>query len=223
MDTPENHSVLEYARSHGVASNLASINPLEFLDQTCRPSSTTDSPHRDLQFSFDDSIISFHKSIEQSLRSEKLDIDKDDGRFLSTIIRKAKVENLATKTTIDHLLPSLNRLDKLKLEPPLLRADCELDLLSLKRRSLHSSDVIKPSLVQKELEHLQHLSHQWKFEDITNEIEDELRRERLDCTKESLKLIQNAKRSGELSIHGHIKRSLDQHRVGKQTISIELC
>ncbi|RJE26219.1 hypothetical protein PHISCL_01467 [Aspergillus sclerotialis] len=219
MDTPDNHSILEYSRFHGVASSFAGTDPLEHLDQSCRPSFPTVPPHRYPQIAFDDSIVSLHKSIEQSLETEKLDIDKGDACFLSTIIQKARVENVTTKINSDDLSPSLNRLNKLKLEPPLLKVECELDLFSLKRRSLLCVDVIKPSFVEKELQRLQSSGCQWKFEDIANEIEDELERERLDCTKESLKLIQNAKRCRELSINEHIGSSLDQHKIRPYSLS----
>lgn len=222
MDTPDSHSILEYARSHGVASSFEGIDPPDYLQQNWASLFPTIPPHRYPQCAFDDSILSLHKSIEQSLKTEKLDIDKGDACFLSTIVQKARVENITTKINSGHLLPSPNRLNKLKIEAPLLKADCELDLFSPKRRSLLCVDVIKPLFVEKELQRLQSSGCKWKFEDITNELENELERERLDCTKESLKLIQNTKRCRELSIHKHIESRLNQHTVSKQIVSTEL-
>lgn len=225
MDKSAQHLVLEYARMHEAAFDFKAISPFEYLDQGCTLASTCTSSLPENLCSFDNYINSLRTSIEQDLRTEKLHVSKKDGCFLSTVIQEARLENINIDRNWNSLLPPLNRLGNLKVEPPLVHSDRELDLLSLKQRSVLSLDAIKSSFVQKAFLHLHKRGFQDGSQQIVNEVVEDLKGERLKCTKESLKLIQNARKSGDLSIHGKrgIERFLTHEKVSKQRISDKLC
>lgn len=190
MDT-HRQSVLDYARSHGVAFDFAAVNLIDYVDQNCDIPSTALPSQQETQHAFEDHISSVHASIEGNIQTEKLDVSKDDARFLSTVIRKSKVEGKDNNINWDSLLPSLDLLERIKLEVPLLKIDAELRLSSIRQRSvLDLSEIQLPAapLVP-------------DCQSPLVDIRDEIKKERLECTKESLKLIQNARRRCELP-HG---------------------
>lgn len=224
MEKTALYLALEYARTHEEAFNFKAISPFEYLDQGCTlacASTTSTSSFPENPSSFNNYINSLRTSIEEDLKTEKLHVSKKDGCFLSTVIRKARLENVNIDENWNSLLPPLNRLENLKLGLPLIISDCELDLLSLKQRSRLSIDAVKSSFVEKAFLHLHKLGFQDSRLQIVNEVVEELKGERLECTKESLKLIQNATKKGELSIHdkGNIESTLTHDKVSKQRIS----
>jgi hypothetical protein len=175
-------SVLDYARSHGIAFDFVAISPLKYIDQI----SDILSPRIQVnQRALDD----YTSALDSTTRTEKLDVSKDDALFLSTVLQEARAERTTSGINWDSILPA-HRHDKIKLEPPLIKSDAELDLSSLKRRSLLDlNDIPLPA------EPATSTGCQNGLLDVTKEIQ----KERLECTKESLGLIQDAKRSGELS------------------------
>lgn len=208
-----NLSVLEYARSHEAAFDFTAVNPLEYLDQSCELPSINLPLHQESQSSFDNYINSLHASVEENLRTEKFDVSKNDGRFLSTIIQRARVGSININTYWDSLLPPFNHLARLKLEPPLLQSNRKVNLPSIRRRSLFSIDSIKSPLV----ETANNTSSHGSFWDTVNAMEEGLKRERLECTKESFKLIQNA-RSCVPDTGRHIESILTSNKVSKRRI-----
>lgn len=183
-------SVLDYARSNGIAFDFLSLNPLEHIDQFQLPHPTSLSLPPESHFV--DYISSLHAFLEHEIKAEKLDIGKSDAQFLSTVIHQARAE-----VDIADILP---RQETLKIEPPLLKADAELDLSSLKRQSLLSLGSIKVPSPESGLQHLSVEASQRDLFNIPNELGDRIKGERLECKKESLRLIQNARCDG-ISVH----------------------
>lgn len=176
-------SVLDYARAHGVAFDFVAISPLKYIDQI----GDILSPRIQVnQRALDD----YTSVLDSTIRTEKLDVSKDDALFLSTVLQEARAERTTSGVNWDSILPAPHRHDKIKLEPPLIKSDAELDLSSLKRRSLLDlNDIPLPT------EPATSIGCQNVLLDVTEEIQ----KDRLECTKESLGLIQDARRSGELS------------------------
>lgn len=205
-------SLLEYARFYGIATNFTAVNPFSYVDHTCEISHQSIIPDHDQEESRNQSAFGIHlstahASIEGTPRKEKLNISKDDAQFLSGIIRNAKTKTTTNVEDIDwesHLLSSRNRQtgNLLKLEMPLLRRTDDEHEFNAANRTLSDHDEIDLSSFSlnagaedSELEDLGFLDHIFQE---TGEVARRIQTEKLDCARDSLLLIQDIKRCGNL-------------------------
>lgn len=188
MSQPQGPSLLEYARFHGIATNQTTINPLEYIDQILETSNHEDT------FTSGNHLSTTQAAIEQDLRGEKLNVNKNDARFLSTVVRSARAEHVDVNW--DEYLPSMRRMEGLKAELPALTTHHETDMASLRKHTVFGRGGAASSLLKG--------CSPYPMEDCSGdivkmgeEVVKRIRMERLNCTKGSLIMIQNARRCGD--------------------------
>jgi hypothetical protein len=137
MDDFDEPSVLEYARSQGIASNHQQLNPLNLLTQI-RDSESAQSPSTiDSKQILDFETSEFaNQTSTFELRNEKLVLDKDGVKFLTSVLQEvtslqAKPDHRA-EDTISSKLKYKPR-DDLKIDVPLLSAEKENVLKALSK------------------------------------------------------------------------------------------
>lgn len=187
MDQPQKSSLLEYARFHGIAIDPTTINPLTYIDETSENDCISN--HETLS-TFENHSSIARGSIEQGLRSEKLNVGKNDARFLSTVIRDARAERVEVNWA--EYLPSMRRIEGLKVETPALASHHETDVASLGKHTYFSrgAALLKGCLSYPLADSSDGLIK--ASVDIVNG----MRNEKLNCSKGPLFLLQNAVRCG---------------------------
>lgn len=189
MDQPQNPSLLGYARFHGIAIDPTTINPLTYIDETSENDCTSN--HETLS-TFEDHLSIARGSIEQGLRSEKLNVGKNDARFLSTIIRDARAEPVEVNWA--EYLPSMRRIEGLKVETSALASHHETDVASLGKHTFfgRGAALLKGCLSYPLADSSDGLIK------ASDNITKRMRNEKLNCSKGSLFLLQNAVRCSEI-------------------------
>ncbi|RAL15760.1 uncharacterized protein BO97DRAFT_421008 [Aspergillus homomorphus CBS 101889] len=188
MDNPTTFSLLQYARFYGIASSDSDVDPLAHVQESLEE--IPDLPLHTLS-QFRDHIARVQTSVEQSLHHEKLDLRKESALFLASVLRKIEPSDIEGHW--GSILPSWDRYDKLRVEPPILTNDQELQLPPLKNRVCYT----------------QHDYHLVPLEEdrisdrdvilvggLVNGIDPSgkgMKEERIDCTRDALLLIQNAR------------------------------
>ncbi|KAI9930537.1 hypothetical protein MW887_011291 [Aspergillus wentii] len=188
----EGPSLLEYARFHGIAADFTSANnALEYVNQIHEIASEDLTSHEENVATFESHLSTVQSRIEQDLRKEKLDLRKEDARFLSMIIRDVKAEQIDIDW--DSLLPSFNRIRRLKVETPILHIDSDTDILSLKKPVSYDHDDIELPPAEKYPRDCQ-MDILDSFLGMADKTIGNMKMEKLDCTKDSLVMIQNARK-----------------------------
>ncbi|OJJ37698.1 hypothetical protein ASPWEDRAFT_182542 [Aspergillus wentii DTO 134E9] len=201
----EGPSLLEYARFHGIAADFTSANnALEYVNQIHEIASEDLTSHEENVATFESHLSTVQSRIEQDLRKEKLDLRKEDARFLSMIIRDVKAEQIDIDW--DSLLPSFNRIRRLKVETPILHIDSDTDILSLKKPVSYDHDDIELPPAEKYPRDCQ-MDILDSFLGMADKTIGNMKMEKLDCTKDSLVMIQNARKCVDLSL-GDIEEPL---------------
>lgn len=192
MDQKQGPSLLEYARFHGIATPSTTVNPLEYIDQILENSPS--SKHESLPTSSRHTKTPWG-SIERELNSEKLSLSNNDARLLSTVIRDTRAERV--EVNWDDCLPSLPRIEGLKVELPVLTThhESEINSLTSSVRSRRGNEAL--SLLQICLPYSPPKSS--KSFNTAHGIDEKIKTERLNCTRESFLLIQNARKCGDIS------------------------
>lgn len=201
MDQNQGPSLLEYARFHGMAYPSSTVNPLEYIDQILENSPCSEDEC--LPASNGHNTTPW-ESIKPQLSSEKLNLSKNDSLLLSTVIRGMRAERV--QVNWDDCLPLSPRIEGLKVEPPALTTHHESDMATLASsvRSGRGNEVL--SLLQTCLPYsLPRFSTGFN---MGYEIEEKVKKERLNCTRESLLLIQNARKCGDI---GPVMDCLEAH------------
>lgn len=188
MSQPQGPSLLEYARFHGIATNQTTINPLEYINQILDTSN-----HEDI-FTSNNNLSTTQATVEQEFRGEKLNVSKNDARLLSTVVRSARAEHVDMNW--DEYLPSMRQIEGLKVELPALTTHHETDMAYLKKHTFFGRGGAVSSLLKG--------CSPYPMEDCSGDIVKmseegvkRIRMERLNCTKGSFIMIQNARRCGE--------------------------
>ncbi|PWY68422.1 hypothetical protein BO70DRAFT_300605 [Aspergillus heteromorphus CBS 117.55] len=190
----QNDYLLQYARFHGIASDFTQIDPLRHVDQTC-PSPRDPPPlPEDALSELKGHLYHSQEAVEQELHQGKLGIRKEGALYLSSVLRDSKTAS--TDEYWDKLLPAWGRHDKLKLELPIFNSDNDTYLRPSKDPIQYSQDDY--SLVDLPCD-LSKAELSKSLPD-NNDIEKQVRDERLDCTKASLMLIQDARRGDDYSL-----------------------
>ncbi|KAL4943744.1 hypothetical protein BDV06DRAFT_220908 [Aspergillus oleicola] len=127
------HSLLAYARFHGIASDYTAIDPLSLIDDTftLNPEDVSLSQH--IRSECETRLRNARSTLDQRLRSEKLSVSKDTARFLTSVIREIKKDTIDIDW--DALLPEFWRLEDLQVEPIVFSLETESDV-RLSRRPL---------------------------------------------------------------------------------------
>lgn len=192
MSAKHEPSLLEYARFHGIARDYTAINPSEQLDHSLELPTDDPSVSEDKLKSLDKYLLTAQESVEKAIREEKLNVRKEDARLLSAVLRDVRTHEFDFNLE-DHLA-AFHRLDKLKLEPPIFSLDYET------RSALPQSPVLYDTegLDLAPLEE----APECQFETLVkkaDDINEEIRNERLNCTRQSFMLIQDAVKLGNAS------------------------
>lgn len=192
MDQKQGPSLLEYARFHGIATPFTTINPLEYVDQILEnsPSSKEESSPASNSYT-----TTPWKCIERQLNSEKLNLSKKDARLLSTVIRDTRAERV--EMNWDECLPSLPRIESLKVDLPALTThhESEINALTSSVRSCRGNEAL--SLLRTCLPYS--LPKSSKNFNTCHKIDKTTKTEKLNCTRETFLLIQNARNCGDVS------------------------
>ncbi|KAE8333881.1 hypothetical protein BDV39DRAFT_211921 [Aspergillus sergii] len=192
METPQDPSLLEYARFHGIARDFTAVDPITNIDET-----TYETPlPRDALSEFQDYIYETQRNVEDSLRKEKLNVRKESARLLASVIQDARAGKLDINW--DELLPKFSQVDELKVQLPILDNDSIMDTLRYTRPLRYDENKI-------EIRPLDESCQKLKDEDITadlltkaDQVLKDIMPEKLKCSRESVLLIQKARDCGGL-------------------------
>lgn len=168
--------------------------PLDCLntptDQACEDDA---SPNHDHLSVFENHL----PTIEQELHAERLNLSKKDALFLSATARGARTNH--TDINWDSYLPSMRQIESLRVEMPALMTHHETDLALLKQHVFFSRRDVVSSLLRGNLSYpLVPEDSSDGFQEPGLEVIETLKRERLNCSRGSLGLIQNAMRCGDI-------------------------
>lgn len=196
MDNLSNPSLLDYATFHGIATPADTTCPLDCLNTlTDQAYNNNASPKNDHL-----SILENHLStIEQGLHEERLNLSKKDALFLSATARDARTNH--TDINWDKYLPSMRQIESLRVETPALMTHHETDLALLKQHAFFNRREVVSSLLRGSLPYpLVPEGSSDGFREPGLEIIETLKSEKLNCSRESLGLIQNAMRCGDIGL-----------------------
>lgn len=185
-------SLVYYARFYSIAIDHQAINSLDLIPQS------HESIHNTLADPLDAPILDLSKfcsTLEKELQSEKLEVPKDAARFLSSVIQSASAKSL--NIDWDSFLPDSSHIRNLRLEPPLLKRDFGLDMASIGTESI-ALDPVTLHLPREEVdERDEGLAFPEHYGDLADRIWNETATEKLDCSREDLKLLQEIRQVKE--------------------------
>ncbi|GFF81707.1 hypothetical protein IFM53868_03222 [Aspergillus udagawae] len=192
MSAKHEPSLLEYARFHRIARDYTAINPSQQLDHSLKlPPDDPPVPEDKLK-SLDKYLLTTQESVEKAICEEKLNVRKEDIRFLSEVLRDVRTHEFESNLEDD--LAAFHRLNKIKLEPPIFSLDYETHSALLKRPVLYDLEELDlPPLEE---------GPEYQLESLVkkaDEINEEIRKEKLSCNKQSFMLIQDAMKLGNAS------------------------
>lgn len=185
MDSLPDPCLLDYARFHGIAKPSGITRPLEYFDTVQARGYDASTNHDQLSV-----FENYLSTIEPKLHAERLNMSKRDARFLSAVARDTRGNNMDINW--DTYLPSMRRLESLKVETPALMTHHGTDLALLKKHAFFNRRDVGRSLPYP----LGESSH--RLREAGPEIIEILKSERLNCSRGSLVLIQNAIRCGDI-------------------------
>ncbi|KAL4921417.1 hypothetical protein BDW62DRAFT_219547 [Aspergillus aurantiobrunneus] len=210
--------LLDYARFHGIASDYASIDPLSYIDGTFTTRLEDDSTSQSIQSECNDRLHIARVTVKEKLR-DKLRVSKENFRFLTSLIHDARAEGLVINW--DDILPDFHRVDDAKVEPPIFCLEHESDVRLSKyplRYLTRDIDLQLPEATHEMIGvHDPFVSLRVNGSPLT----DQVKKDRLRCSKESFSLIQSVRNDDGRSmeeLEGVLGSLLEQRRSG----SIEL-
>ena len=228
MSNSQENPLLSYAHYHSIASSLPVTSLLQSAETMCAATTTTKQEPSTIIISqnkiaerldsFNSYISSLRASVEEALRTEKLDLSREDAGFLSTVVRNAKGGSEST-VDWDAVLPSRQRVKRLKVETPLFGLAEELSLSPIKNEGPLDLSAVKLPSIESASEKTRGNS---SCLDVRDALGDKIAKEKLGCTRESFKLIQDARECGRISfddIRSHIEQDLRAHQVSRQQAS----
>lgn len=142
MDGSEELSVLEYARSHGIARNHQQLVPLDLLahihdSEHAQSLSSNDSTSQ--FFNFETLDLDFPGSTSTiTSRNKKLILDRDGVNFLAFVLQEAKSLQAILDYSVEDTLPlqlKYKPWGDLKIDVPLLSAKKQDALKALRKRA----------------------------------------------------------------------------------------
>ncbi|KAF7161866.1 hypothetical protein CNMCM6106_008982 [Aspergillus hiratsukae] len=185
MSAKHEPSLLEYARFHGIARDYTAIHPSEQLDHSLElPPEDPPVPEDKLK-SLDKYLLTTRESVEEAIREEKLNVRKEDARLLSAVLRDVRTHEF--EFNLEDQLAAFHRHDKLKLEPPIFSLDYETRSALPQCPVLYDTEGLSLAPLEE--------APEYHFETLVknaDEINKQIRNEKLNCTKQSFMLIQDA-------------------------------
>jgi hypothetical protein len=192
MSAKHEPSLLEYARFHGIARDYTAINPSEQPDQSLELPPDDPSVSDGKLKSLDKYLLTTQETVEKAIREEKLNVRKDDVRLLSAVLRDVRTHEF--EFHLEDQLAAFRRLDKLRLEPPIFSLDYETRSALPRSPVLYNAEGLDLAPLEEVPE--------YQFGTLlkkADEINETIRNEKLNCTKQSFMLIQNAMKLGNVS------------------------
>lgn len=223
MDSLPGTYLLEYARFHGIAIDHQAVDPIDLTT----PLLEVEGVNHDLSDPKEAPILDFSASrnaIENNLRKEKLQVGKDAAIFLSSVLAEiASGGGVITDAEWDASLTKHRCINDLKLESPLLTAECVSEMANFGKRT--SLDTILSDLLPLEEEQTENdegLSFPEYFWELPDEIWAEVKSEKLDCSKDTLRLLHEVRLPDEKTLAMEttesFNRTLDLREVRCQGI-----
>ncbi|KAM5486674.1 hypothetical protein McanCB56680_001077 [Microsporum canis] len=189
--SPEEPPLLEYARFHGIAVNNLQLGPGEVISGLLSADSCT----TDLNESFIEDDRRAQELVE-AVHSEKLPSSRASGELLSSIVRaqneyidSSKDRNYASKT-----LPDRQRVEQLKIYPPILTRDTARSFLSIPSLPLLGQSDIHVPLEKLNDEHDEGLAFPGYYADMRSDIMGRIGKEKVVCQPTAGLYLQEALR-----------------------------
>src|SRR5436190_9455489 len=188
----EQPSILEYARFYGIAIDHEACNPVDCIpvgdveDIDVSLGDPIDGPHLDLPSA---------SSLTQ-LEKEKLSISRNGGIFLFSASKPPAILHDESEKSWDECLPDRHRIKNMMQDVPIVKSDHELDMrLFQSRISLESLELDLPLEIIED-ENDEGLGFPSNFWEIPRQVQERVKREKLDCTREVLMFIQQIRDPG---------------------------
>ncbi|KAH1828004.1 hypothetical protein KXW04_003647 [Aspergillus fumigatus] len=193
MSAKHEPSLLDYARFHGIAHDYTAINPSQHPDHSLKLP-PDDPPVENKLKLLDEYLVPTQESDKKAIFEEKLNVRKGDSRFLSAVLQDMRTH--AFDLNVGDHLAAFNRLSKLKIEPPIFSLNYET----------HSALPQRPVLYNLQQSNLRALEEapEYRCEPLVkkaDEINEEMRNEKLNCNRKSFVLVQDAMKLGNVSSH----------------------
>jgi hypothetical protein len=128
-------------------------------------------------------------------QKEKLDISRSGAVYLSSVIKllSSGRDHLSNENRWDAILPNYKRIANLRPAEPVLRGDHELDMLSFRAQiSLEGLELDLP-LEDLNTENDESLDFPEYSQEVPDQIYGVIAQEKLDCSRESLYILQQTK------------------------------
>lgn len=188
MEDPHQQSRLDYARLHAASDSYATSRPR-------RLNETREISPKGLS-RLTQNIRGAQASVDREIRDEKLGVQKECARLLSSIIQGTKTKGL--EIDWDDYLPAFDCNDDLRLEGPLLRK-AERETLVRSTRPL-SDDGRKVGPVHEYVRRLGEGDPPDGVRQGVDNVMTKIKNEKLHCSKDSLVLIQKTMGSTGFSL-----------------------
>ncbi|KAL4961764.1 uncharacterized protein BDV14DRAFT_210983 [Aspergillus stella-maris] len=130
------HSLLAYARFHGIASEYTAVDPFSQIDDTFELCSEDISLLQNTISDFKLRLYNAQSTLDKRLRTEKLGVSKDAARFLTSVIREIQTDTIVIDW--DDVLPEFRRCQDAQVEPVVFSQERESDV-RLSKKSLRYS------------------------------------------------------------------------------------
>ncbi|KAK1138699.1 hypothetical protein N8T08_002090 [Aspergillus melleus] len=183
MGSSSKSSILEYARFYGIASDFAAIDPLTYIDDTCKIPTPEPQPSPVIE-----QIQNAQRTITQTLLKEKLGVKKAGAHLLSTVIREAgaRTEDINWAD----VLPAFDRIERLQVEVPIFPAEYDTNTILARGNPRYEECDIQLEPLEEPPSAAILPS---RFRDLIDDAMDHIKTEKLRCSKDAFKLIQRAK------------------------------
>lgn len=170
-------SVLKYARFHGLTSDYSREKTAISLPD----------PPADLSADLEDPPQSIPFEVPKPFTTREIwAVDKDAALLLKSVIA------LAGDFDADNVQqPDVHRMRDLKLEMPILRSDCELDMMKFRRKAHRDTPTVPLPLEPADEEDDEGFDWPTGYKTLSAQFEARARSEKLDMTKEHLRCLQN--------------------------------
>ena len=170
-------SVLEYARFHGLTRDYRSTHPLEGLKDEIAAAQVEEIP----------SLFESDK-VHRVPPLERLTINKEGASLLASVFKIKNRESIS----FDEFLPDYRRVERMKVEQPLLSSDHELDMIRFKCRIVPDLNNMNIPLEEVDDELDEGMGWPSSYNKIRQQAIEKLKNEKLVFPKETFVYLSNA-------------------------------
>ncbi|KAL2849540.1 hypothetical protein BJY01DRAFT_245827 [Aspergillus pseudoustus] len=184
-------SLLDYARFHGIANSYLAIDPLGHVTHLGR-----DTLPEAVLSKYNDRLSDARAAVEETLRQEKLHIPERAGRLLASVICEAQTERAMVDW--DDILPDFYRFGDMKLELPIFPMEDDSKSLHYASHDIElqlSQNPYKAADPNPDAAHPLSRLHANRIPLL-----EQIRKEKLVCSRGSISFMQNARDGGETPI-----------------------